>query len=117
MRIFRSMGTHLARLCVAIALGASGHAYSADAAFNSATASTALWPASNVIDGVLSTLWTSTAHASASATESITGTYSTTTQINYVKIYPRMVGTTSYGFPENFTVYAYSGGSWQTLPN
>lgn len=102
----------LAALVLAIC---AGSAFAQQWTFNSTSASTAAWPASNVADGNNGSLWTSTSHSGPNATEWIAGSFSSPVQVNYIKLYPRMAGSVSYAFPENFAVYGYVGSSWVLL--
>ena len=83
--------------------------------FSSVSASSAVWPAANAIDTSVNSQWSSAFHSGPAATEWISGAYSAARQVNYIKLYPRMAGDVSYGFPEQFSVYGLVGSSWVLL--
>ncbi len=80
--------------------------------FNSVSASSSVWAASNLADGSTSTQWSSSGHTGPNNTEWIAASFAGPQQLNYVKLYPRVVGTTVYAFPEHFTVFYSNGSSW-----
>lgn len=85
--------------------------------FSSASASSSVWSPANAIDKSIGTQWSSVGRSSASATEWIAGQFAAPVTVNYVKIYPRMAGGVSYGFPEDFKVVGWNGSAWVQFGN
>jgi len=77
----------------------------------SASASSALWPTSNLIDKDSTTCWSSNTHTSAAYTEYAAISFSSAT-INYVQMMPRYYSGTAFCFPVVFNIYYKSGSSW-----
>ena len=89
---------------------------------SNAASSGTTWPSGSAFDRSEGTCWSSVSHATATATEWVQGTWSTATPVNTIRLFPRYIGTTSYAFPQNFSIsYTTNGGSawttWQTYTN
>jgi len=85
---------------------------STDVPISSVAASSALWTASNAIDGDTTTDWSSNTHTSASSTEWIAYWFNSFYNINYIEMFPRYAGGTALGFPVQFDIYYSNGSSW-----
>ncbi|MFZ5977979.1 MAG: discoidin domain-containing protein [Bacteroidota bacterium] len=81
----------------------------------SASSTTATFPVSNAIDTSTSTFWSSSAHTTASNTESINFHFSGFNNVNYVRLLPRYVGSSATCFPVDFKIYYSTGSTWVLL--
>ena len=71
------------------------------------------FPASNAVDGNPATMYSSVAHSSASATESLTLDLGASTAVSRLRLFPRQ----GYSFPSALTIqYSTDGSTWQTVP-
>lgn len=74
--------------------------------------SSALWPNSNLKDANPGSGWSSNGYPDAYHTEWVAYWFNSFYPVNYVKIFPRLDGSGSLGFPKDFNIYWSDGGQW-----
>ncbi|MHB9011266.1 MAG: discoidin domain-containing protein [Ignavibacteriaceae bacterium] len=85
---------------------------SSDILIDSVTASSSIWPVTNLIDGDTLSLWSSNVDPSVNTTEWVSYYFNGLNNINYLEVYPRYGSNGALGFPVNFDIYWYNGSSW-----
>lgn len=85
---------------------------STDMPIVSDTASSSIWPVSDLIDGDTLSLWSSNVDPSVNTTEWVAYWFSGFQNVNYVEVYPRYGTSGALGFPVNFDIYWSNGSSW-----
>jgi hypothetical protein len=79
----------------------------------SASSTTLGFPASNAVDGNPNSMYSSVAHSTASATDSLTLDLGASTAVSKLRLFPRQ----GYSFPSALTIqYSTDGTTWQTVP-